>query len=125
MSEAVGLHRKHAEVFEEAAVSLAEDIKNGRQWGKDTDATQENAEELDDALSALRESLAAGDDHPPHVSLRQAADYIGSARDEIETDGLDVEGEAQFAEICTDLENTLRQLALLAEAGTTDEHENS
>ncbi|WP_135827290.1 hypothetical protein [Halorussus halobius] len=61
----------------------------------------------------------------PHLSLRQAADYVNTAHHEIDADGLDIEGETQFAEICTDLENTLRQLALLAEAGSLDEDENA
>jgi ABC-type metal ion transport system substrate-binding protein len=57
----------------------------------------------------------------PHLALRQAADYVSVARDDIDADGLDVAGEEQFVEICDDLTNTLRQLALLAEAGNIDE----
>ena len=126
MSDPVGLHRTHAEVLEEVAATLLEDIGNGRQWGPDEETAQKNAEELSDALSALRESLdTAADGSTPHISFRQAADYVNEAGDTIATDGLDVEGEDQFAEICTDIENTLRQLALLAEAGTIDEDENS
>lgn len=59
----------------------------------------------------------------PELSLRQAADYVSTARDKIKADGLDVAGEDQFVEICDDISNTLRQLALLAEAGAAEEDE--
>ncbi|WP_135807323.1 alkaline phosphatase family protein [Halorussus marinus] len=51
------LDRSHAEALEDAAVSLAEDIMNGRQYGFDKDASRENAAELDDAITALQEGL--------------------------------------------------------------------
>jgi len=57
MSETVELDRGHAETLEEAGASLFDDLASGRQWGCDRDESRENAQELGEALDALRGEL--------------------------------------------------------------------
>lgn len=60
VDEPVILSRETAALLEEVAGTFADDLANGRQWGIDDEAHEENVEAFSEAYSELRDALQEG-----------------------------------------------------------------
>lgn len=56
--ETVEIPVRHAKILKDAAATLTEDIGNGREWGRDEEASRENGRDLNAAGNHLRGLLA-------------------------------------------------------------------